>query len=184
MALMDLKRGKVVKYNNDPYVIVWSQFKRKEAQKPVMKTKLKNLKSGAVLDKTFNDGEKFEFADVMYAKVQFLYSDGETSHFMNEQNYEQFEMQNELIAADMPYLLDGVTVTGVMYEGNIISIILPPKMVFEVKETTPGVKGDTVSGGKKPAKLETGIKVNVPLFINEGDKVRINTETGDYVERA
>lgn len=183
-SLTDLKIGKVVKVKGDPYVITWSEFKRKEAQKPVMKTKLKNVKTGNVLDKTFLAGENFEFADVRNQKVQYLYKTDSEAHFMNEETYEQFEMSLDSIKGTVPYLLDGTSVDGVFYEGNMISINLPPKMVFKVKETTPGVKGDTVSGGSKPATLETGLVVKVPLFINEGDSIRVNTDSGDYVERA
>ncbi len=182
--LTELKQGRIVKYKDDPYLITWSEFKRKEAQKPVMRTKLKNLKTGNVLDKTFLAGENFEFADVRNQKVQYLYKTDTEAYFMNESTYEQFEIPLETIESAVPYLLDGTTVDGVFYEVNMISISLPPKMVFKVVETTPGVKGDTVSGGSKPATLETGLAVNVPLFINEGDKIRVNTEKGDYVERA
>jgi elongation factor P len=183
-SLTDLKIGKVVKLKGDPYVITWSEFKRKEAQKPVMRTKLKNIKTGNVLDKTFLAGESFEFAEVRNQKVQYLYKTDTDAHFMNEETYEQFEMPLDSIEGAVPYLLDGTTVDGVFYEGDMISINLPPKMVFKVTETMPGVKGDTASGGNKPATLETGLVVKVPLFINEGDNIRVNTDTGEYVERA
>ncbi|MBU1445645.1 elongation factor P [Patescibacteria group bacterium] len=183
-TLMDLRIGKVLKYKNEPYLIVKSQFKRKQAQKPVNKTKLKNLISGAVLEKTFVAGESFEFADVKNEKVQYLYSDAENAFFMNENSFEQFEIDLGTLEGVMPYLLDGTSVDGVFYENNMISISLPPKMTLKVVETTPGVKGDTATGGTKLAKLETGLAVTVPLFINEGDAVRVNTETGEYVDRA
>lgn len=182
-TITDLKLGKVVKLKGDPYVITWSEFKRKEAQKPVMRTKLKNLKTGSVLDKTFSAGENFEFADIRNQKVQFLYKDEENAHLMNESTFEQYKVPLDTIETALPYLLDGTSVDGVFYEGDLISVNLPPKMAFKVIETTPGVKGDTASGGTKPAVLETGLKVNVPLFVTEGDKVRVNTESGDYVER-
>jgi len=184
VTITDLKVGKVVKIKDAPYVIVWSQFNRKQQRKPVMRTKLKNLKNGSVLEKTFLAGENFEFADVKTQPAQFLYKDGDVGHFMNENTYDQFEIPLDIIEGAIPYLLDGTSVDGVFYEGNLISISLPPKMVFTVVETTPGVKGDTASGGSKSAKLETGLVVTVPLFINEGEKVRVNTETGEYVERA
>jgi len=183
-SLTDLKVGKVVKLRDDPYVIVKSEFNRKQQRKPVMRTKLKNLKTGSVLEKTFLSGEGFEFADVKTQKVQYLYKTVTEAYFMNEQTFEQFEMPLEMIEGAVPYLLDGITVDGVFYEGNMISISVPPKMVFKVIETTPGVKGDTATGGSKAATLETGLVVDVPLFINEGDKLRVNTETGEYVERA
>jgi len=182
--LTDLTKGRIVKLNGEPYVITWSEFKRKEAQKPVMRSKLKNVKTGATLDKTFLAGESFELAQVNRSKVQYLYKDDSAAFFMDESSYEQFEVPLDIIEGSVDYLLDGASVDGVFFEGSMISIELPPKMVFEVVETTPGVKGDTVSGGKKPATLNTGKVVQVPLFINEGDKVRVNTDTGDYVERA
>jgi len=182
--LTDLKVGRIVKLKGDPYLITWSEFKRKEAQKPVMRTKLKNVKTGATLDKTFLAGESFEFADIRRQKCQYLYKTDDEAHFMNEETYEQFEMPLDVIEGAVPYLIDGTSVDGIFYEGNMISIELPPKMVFEVVQTMPGVKGDTASGGSKPATLETGLVVKVPLFVNEGDKVRVNTATGEYVERA
>jgi len=181
--LTDLKVGKIVKLKGDPYLITWSEFKRKEAQKPVMKTKLKNVKTGAALDKTFLAGENFEFADIKRQKCQYLYKTEDEAYFMNEETYEQFEMPLAQIESALAYLIDGTTVDGVFYEGNMISVELPPKMVFEVIQTIPGVKGDTASGGSKPATLETGLVVKVPLFVNEGDKIRVNTESGEYVER-
>lgn len=182
--LTDLKVGRIVKLKGDPYLITWSEFKRKEAQKPVMRTKLKNVKTGATLDKTFLASENFEFADIRRQKCQYLYKGDEDANFMNEETYEQFSMPLEQIEGAVSYLVDGTTVDGVFYEGNMISVELPPKMVFEVIQTMPGVKGDTASGGNKPATLETDLVVKVPLFINIGDKVRVNTDTGEYVERA
>jgi len=182
--LTDLKMGKVVKLNGDPYLIVWSEFNRKQQRKPVMKTKLKNVKNGATLDKTFLAGESFEFADIQRKKCQYLYKTGEEAYFMNEETYEQFEIPLDFIEGSLPFLIDGTTIDGVFYEGKVISVELPPKMVFEVVQTMPGVKGDTVSGGSKVATLETGLVIKVPLFINEGDKVRVNTESAEYVERA
>jgi elongation factor P len=180
----DLKMGKVVKLNGDPYLITWSEFKRKQQRKPVIKTKLKNVKTGASLDKTFTSGENFEFADIQRKRCQYLYKTDDEAYFMNEETYEQFEISLDSIEGALPYLVDGTTVDGVFYEGKVISVEVPPKMVFEVIQAMPGVKGDTVSGGSKTATLETGLVIRVPLFINEGDKVRVNTESGDYVERA
>lgn len=182
--LTDLTKGRIVKINGEPYVIMWSEFNRQQQRKPVMRSKLKNVRTGATMDKTFLSGESFELVDVRKQKVQYLYKDENAAFFMDESNYEQFEVSLEIIEGLVDYLLEGGTVDGVFFEGKMISIELPPKMVFEVKETTPGVKGDTASGGKKPATLETGLVVQVPLFINEGDKVRVNTDSGEYVERA
>lgn len=182
--LTDLTKGRIVKLNDEPYVITWSEFNRQQQRKPVMRTKLKNVRTGASLDKTFLAGESFELANVNRQKVQYLYKDDSAAYFMDETSYEQFQVSLDIIEDSVDYLLEGSTVDGVFFEDNMISIELPPKMVFSVVETTPGVKGDTVSGGKKPATLDSGKVVQVPLFINEGDKVRVNTDTGEYVERA
>ena len=157
---------------------------RTAQRKPVMRTRLRNLMNGAVMEKTFIAGESFEVADVARKTCQYLYKDSTHANFMDMENYEQFTFTLESLGDMINYLKDGEEVVGVIYEGRPITMQLPPKVVLKVVETTPGVKGDRAQSGTKIAKMETGLSVNVPLFINEGDSVRINTETGDYVERA
>ncbi|MDB4978812.1 MAG: elongation factor [Candidatus Peribacteria bacterium] len=182
-TITDLKPGKAITIDGEPYLVVSSQFGRKSQSKANMQTKLKNLKTGAILAKNFQGSEKIEPADVGYRKVQFLYSDGDTYTFMDLQTYDQYELNKDVMEEQGGYLVDGAEVDALMFEEHPIGINLPSTVVLKVTETIPGVKGDTATGGTKPATLETGLVVNVPLFIHEGEKVKVNTETGEYMER-
>lgn len=183
-SLTDLRVGMVINHNGAPYQIIFNSFMRTAQRKPVMRTKLRNLMNGSVMEKTFIAGEAFDIADIARKTCQFLYQDGSMAHFMDMENYEQFTFSLEALGDMIHYLKDGEEVISVIYEGHPITIQLPPKVVLKVMETSPGIKGDRAQSGTKPAKVETGLTVNVPLFINEGDSIRINTETGEYVERA
>lgn len=183
-SITDLKVGVVINHAGAPYQILTNSFMRTAQRKPVMRTKLKNLLNGSVMEKTFVSGEAFEIADVGRKNVQYLYKDNEKAYFMDLENYEQFEFSLETLGDMVHYLQDGKEMMAVIYNENPISIQLPPKVDLKVVETTPGVRGDRAQSGTKPATLESGAVVNVPLFINEGDMVRVNTETGEYVERA
>ena len=182
--LTDIKTGRIVKVSGDPYLVTWNQFMRKQACKPVMRTKLKNLINGSTLDKTFLAGESFEFANVSNKRCQYLYKDSVSAVLMDNETFEQFNLALDQIEASLPYLRDDTEVYVTFYEGKPISVQLPPKIELKVVETPPGVKGDTATGGTKPATLETGVTVTVPLFISEGDVIVVNTETGEYVSRA
>lgn len=182
-SITDLKVGRIVKIGNDPCLIVSSQFLRKQQRKPVMKTKLKNLMNNAVVEKNFMAGEAFDLVEVSSRKCQYLYKDDSAAHFMDQETYEQFSIPLDTVEDQLQFLLDGNEVFVSFYEGKPISVQLPFKVDLKVRETPPGVKGDTASGGSKPATLETGLVVQVPFFINEGDIVRVNTETYEYVER-
>ncbi len=182
--LTDLKVGSIVKVKGDPFLIVSNSFMRKDAGKPVMRTKLKNLITGNSLDKTFLAGESFEFAEIERKKCQYLYKDAEEAHFMDNESFEQFTLKINDIESTLKFLKDDEEVHVTFYEGIPISVQAPIKITLEITETTPGVKGDTVSGGSKQATVETGAVITVPLFIKEGDKVVINTDTESYDSRA
>lgn len=182
--LTDIRTGSVVKVNGDPYLVTQNQFMRKDAGKPVMRTKLRNLITGNSLDKTFLAGESFEFADIERKQCQYLYSDGSSAHFMDNESFEQFELDEDNIEDILKFLKEDTEVYVTFYEGSPIGVQPPVKVTLEVKQTVPGVKGDTAQGGTKPATLETGVTVNVPLFVKEGDKIIINTETGQYDSRS
>jgi elongation factor P len=184
-TITDLKPGRAITIDGQPYIVIASQFGRKSQSKANMQCKLKNLKTGAILAKNFQGSEKIEEADVGFRRVQFLYGDDKQGYtFMDLQSYDQFVLQPDTLEQTKGYLTEGLELDALMYAENPIGINLPSTVVMEVKETIPGVKGDTATGGSKPALLTTGISVNVPLFVNEGDKVRVNTETGAYMERA
>ncbi len=183
-TITDLKPGRAITIDGEPYIVVSSQFGRKSQSKANMQCKLRNLKTGAVISKNFQGSEKIEQADVGYRKVQFLYSDNDSCTFMDLQTYDQFSLTKESLDEMVGYLTDGMEVDALMYGENPIGIQLPATVILVVAETIPGVKGDTATGGSKPAKMTSGISVNVPLFVNEGDKVKVNTETGEYMSRA
>ena len=181
----DLKgTGQIIKYNDEPYQIIWSNFMRTAQRKPVIQAKLRNLMSGKVMEYSFKYGEKIPEADVVKRKCQFLYSDDEGAHFMNPENFETLVVPKLIVEDQVKFLKEGGDTTIMFFEERPIALDLPVKIDLKVTETASGVKGDTATGGTKPATLETGYVVNVPLFIKEGDLVRVNTSSGDYVERA
>lgn len=183
-TITDLKPGRAVSIEGEPYLVIASQFGRKSQSKANMQCKLKNLKNGSVISRNFQGSEKIEEADVGYKHVQFLYSDNDTATFMDLESYEQYPLQKDVLEEQLGYLTEGMELDALMYNENPIGIKLPSTVVLTVKETIPGVKGDTATGGGKPATMDTGLVVTVPLFVNEGDKVKVNTETGVYMERA
>ncbi|MGE5297855.1 MAG: elongation factor P [Acidobacteriaceae bacterium] len=181
----DLKgTGQIIKYNNEPYQVIWSNFMRTAQRKPVIQTKLRNLITGKVMEYSFKYGEKIEGAEVSKNKAQFLYNDDEGSHFMNPETFETITVPKTLVSDQMGFLKEGTDSTIMFFEDRPIGLEMPIKIELKVVETAPGVRGDTAQGGSKPAQLETGISVNVPLFIKEGDVIRVDTRNGQYVERA
>lgn len=181
----DLKgTGQIIKYNNDPYQIIWSNFMRTAQRKPVIQTKMRNLITGKVMEYSFKYGEKVEGADVIKKKAQFLYHDESGAHFMNPETFENIDLPKKIVADQIGFLKEGTDTVIVFFEDRPIGLDLPVKIDLKVVEAAPGIKGDTAQGGTKPAKLETGHMVNVPLFIKEGDTVRVDTRTGQYAERA
>jgi len=181
--ITDLKPGRAIQIDGEPYLVINSVFGRKSQDKANMQCKLKNLKTGALIAKNFQGSEKIAEADVGYRKVQYLYNSGDSFTFMDLQSYDQFELPADVIDEAAGYLVEGSDVDALMFEDAPIGIKIKATVDLKVVETIPGVKGDTATGGNKPAKLETGIKVNVPLFINEGDIIKVNTETGFYMTR-
>lgn len=181
MATTDtIRTGMSVVYNGHPCLVVTAQFVNPGKGSAFTRVKLKNLKTGQVMEQTFKSGEALELADVVNKRCQFLYKSGENYNFMENDNFEQFALDKETLGDAAKYLLDGVECYA-MYIDNIpVSIQLPPKMNFKVISSPPGVKGDTATGGSKECTIETGATVKVPLFIEEGDVIRVNTETGGY----
>lgn len=183
MEMTDLKKGAVILFNNQPHEILWSNFMRMQQRKPVMRVKMRNLLTGKVVEYSFKSGERVEAADITKQKTQFLYADAEGAHFMTADTFETIAIAPELSQDKIGYLKEGEQATLHFFAGNPINIELPIKVELMVKTTPPGIRGDTATGGTKPATLETGLVVNVPLFVKEGETIRVNTETGEYVER-
>jgi len=180
----DIKKGLCIIYNNDTYKVVEFQHVKPGKGPAFVRTKLKSLTSGKVLDNTFSAGHKIEEVRVETRKYQYLYTDGDVYHFMNNDDYSQIQLQKDIL--DSPDL---------MKEGEILTVIvrsedelplaveMPASVVLEITHTEPGVKGNTATNATKPATVETGAVVNVPLFINEGDKIKVETDKGTYQER-
>lgn len=183
MTTSDFKKGLAIRYNGETYVLIGYQFVNPGKGSAFTRAKIKNVKSGKVVEVTFKSGENIEEANMEYKKCQYMYTDGTDYFFMDNVNYEQFPMSGEMIGEQGQYMMDGGEVTIVFVDNLPVSIQLPPKMDFVVKEAPPGERGDTATGATKQVVIETGAKVNAPLFIKEGDKIRVNTETGEYVER-
>lgn len=179
----ELKKGTIITWNSQPHEIMWSQFVRMQQRKPVMQVKMRNLATGKVVEYSFKSGERIEGADMIKHKAQYLYHDQEGAHFMDQDTFETITIPRELSEDRIWYLKEGAEVSLLFFAEKPISIDLPIKVALKVTSTPPGIRGDTATGGSKPATMETGLVVNVPLFIKEGEMVRINTETGQYVER-
>jgi elongation factor P len=179
----DFRKGLKIEYNGEPYEIVDFQHVKPGKGNAFTRTRIKNLITGNVLDITLKSGEKVGKPDLEEKEMQFMYSEGDSYFFMDQQSYEQIEINKETLGDARLYLLENTVVQILFYKGKVIGIELPTFMDIQVAKTEPGVRGDTVSNTTKPAELTTGAKVQVPLFINEGDVIRIDTRTGEYIER-
>ena len=184
MQTSDFKKGLPIKYNGETYIVTGYQFVNPGKGTAFTRTKIKNAKTQKVIEVTFKSGENIDEASVEYKKCQYLYNDGKEYTFMDNSSFEQVALPVENIGDMTDFLIDGAEVTLVYIDEAPFTIQLPPKMDFLVTEAAPGEKGDTATGGTKQVTIETGAKVNVPLFIKEGEKIRVNTDTGEYVERA
>ncbi len=179
----DFKNGLSIIFDGDIYTIVWFQHHKPGKGGAVMRTKLKNLKSGAVIDRTFNAGEKFEQAVLQRYPMQFLYDQDDEYVLMHPTTYDQLSIKRETFGDGIKYLKPGMEVTVLENDGTILGAEVPFFVELAITETDPGVRGDTASGGSKPATLETGVVINVPFFINVGDKVKVDTRSDTYLER-
>ena len=168
--------------DGDPYIVLEFQFVKPGKGTAFTRTKIRNLISGAVLDHTYKSGEKLKPADTEDREMQFLYSDGDF-HFMDNNNYEQVSLESSVVGEAVNYLTENMMIEVSFFKGRSIGLSLPNFVVLEVIDTAPGEKGNTVTGASKPAVVSTGYSVNVPLFVNEGDQLRVDTRTGEYVER-
>ena len=180
----DIRNGLCIRYNNDIYKIVEFLHVKPGKGPAFVRTKLKSVTNGKVVDNTFPAGRKIDDVRVETHKFQYLYNDGDTYHFMNQQDYSQIQLQKK--ALDVPELMkEGEEVTIIINSEDDmpLSVEMPASVILEVTHTEPGVKGNTATNATKPATVETGAKINVPLFINEGDKVKIETTKGTYQER-
>lgn len=181
----DIRKGLCIRYNNDIYKITEFLHVKPGKGPAFVRTKLKSVTSGKVIDNTFSAGHKIEDVRVETRSYQFLYPEGDTFHFMNTDDYNQIGLQKSSL--DSPDLLKEGEVVTIIFNTEDqmpLSVEMPASVILEVTHTEPGVKGNTATNATKPATVETGARINVPLFINEGDKIKIDTEKGAYMERA
>lgn len=179
----DLKVGTLIELDGVPYRVTDYTHKAMGRGGAVVQVKIKNLLNGSVVDKSFRGSDKVDSADVSRENMQMLYSSAEGMAFMNTQTYDQDTVPEDLLGDQAKYVAEGTTVTLLYFNGKVIGLEMPNAVHLEVTETEPGAKGDTATAALKPATLETGIQIMVPLFINEGDKIKVNTLSGVYLER-
>lgn len=183
MDTSDFRNGLSIIQDNDIYTIVEFQHVKPGKGGAFVRTRLKNARSGAVIEKTFRAGEKMEHARLERKPMQFLYKQEDEYYLMDNDTFEQVSVPGSLIGSTVKYLKDGMEVMVVDHNGTLIGVEVPAFVELVVEMTDPGVKGDTASGGSKPATLETGAVVNVPFFVNIGDKIKVDTRVDSYLER-
>lgn len=179
----DFKKGLKIMVEGQPYAIIDFQHVKPGKGNQFSRTKLRNLLTGQMLERTFKSGEKFEVPDVVNREMSFLYQDAEQFVFMDKESFDQVLMDQAKVGEARYYLTENMEVVVLFYNGLPVSVDVPKAVHLKVTQTDPGFKGDTVTGATKPATLETGLVVKVPLHINEGDVLRIDTTTGEYVSR-
>ncbi|HRY60101.1 MAG TPA: elongation factor P [Patescibacteria group bacterium] len=184
MQMTDLKPGIKIEYNGAPHEVISANFSRSSQSKGFMTTRLRNLIAGNVFEVVFRDRDTINGVEMDKRKTQFLYKEGENFVFMDNNTFEQFEIKDSILGEKSGFLKDGMDVEIMIYKDAPISVELPAKVTLKIIQTEPGIKSATASDVRKPAIVETGYKLTVPAFINEGDMIRINTSTGEYVERA
>lgn len=184
LGITELKNGTKILWNDEPYEVVEYQHSKTGRAGAVLRTKLKNLMTGALVDHTFQGGDKLEEAAVSKVHVQFLYGSGDSFEFMDTTSFEQFSLDAQVLGDTVRYLVEGTEVVMLMWNAVPLTVELPAKVTLLVTEAPPGLKGDTASGGDKVVTVETGLQITTPLFVKEGDKIIINTERGTYVSRA
>lgn len=180
----DFRNGVTVEMDGDAWQVIEFQHVKPGKGAAFVRAKMKNIRTGAVVERTFNAGEKMARAHLDNRQMQFLYESDGAYHFMDNENFEQISMTVEQLGNAKLFLKENMNIGVQFYQGAIMGVDLPVSVELEVVETDPGIRGDTATGGTKPAKLETGHVVKVPFFINIGDVLRIDTRTGDYIERA
>ncbi len=180
----DFHTGLTIEFEGDIFTVVEFQHVKPGKGSAFVRSKLKNIRTGAVLDRTFRAGEKLPRAHLERKEMEYLYRSGDSFHLMDLESYEQIALSEEEMGETISYLKENGKMIVLMHGDSIVGLELPHTVELKVVETEPGFKGDTASGGTKPATLETGLVVNVPLFINTDDLLRVDTRTGEYIERA
>ncbi len=184
LGITEIKTGKKIIWNGEPYIVLEYQHSKIGRGGAVMRTKMRNLISGASIDYSFQGADKIDEAEISKSHAQYLYQEGDECFFMDTENYDQFSLSRSVLGDSVNYLVDGTEVSILNWNGRPINVEIPVKVTLTVTDAPPGLKGDTASGGDKVVTLETGLQVTTPLFIKVGDRLTINTEKGTYVSRA
>jgi elongation factor P len=179
-----LKKGNLIKYNNELYRVIDLQHVTPGNLRGFVRIKLRNIRNGTLSDQKLRSEDTIERAHLDEREMQYLYRDGESFHFMDVESFEQLHMNAEVLGDSVNYLVPDATIKVEFYGSDPVGIELPPTVDLTVEDTAPGIKGATASAQVKPARLETGLVVNVPPFVNNGEKVRVSTDTGEYLSRA
>jgi elongation factor P len=180
----DFKNGIAIVIDNALYQIVEFQHIKPGKGGAFVRTKLKNLRTKAVLDRTFRAGEKVQEAWITTKKIQYTYKAGSVYYFMDSQDYEEVSINESVLGNNVKFLKEGLEISSLWHNEDIVDVTLPPAVIFKIDNTEPGIKGDTAKAAFKPAVIETGAVVQVPLFVNSGDSIKVDTRTGEYIERA
>ena len=180
----EFKTNLTVTIDNDPWQVVEFQHVKPGKGAAFVRAKMRNLATGAVIERTFNAGERLPEARIERRQMQYLYQSDDQYVFMDNETYEQMELTKEQIGNGINFLMENMDCKVISYEGRVLGVELPNTVILTVVETEPGIRGDTATGGTKQARMNTGYVVKVPLFINEGEELQIDTRTGDYIARA
>jgi elongation factor P len=179
----DFRTGMAIEWEGQLWVVLEYQQGQNARGDTFFRTKLRNLRTGAIIDQKFRDKDRFARARIEKVPMQYLYSDGDRHFFMNMESYDQLPLSDDQLGDTLKYLKENAAIAVLMYDGQPLGVELPTTVDLKVTETAPGFKGDTAASGGKPATVETGLTLNVPFFVNEGDLIRVDTRTGAYVER-
>jgi elongation factor P len=180
----DMKNGTIFEYDNNVWQVVWFQHHKPGKGGAMLRVKLRNMRAGSIIERTFKSGEKFREVNLTRKKKQYLYTAGDKYAFMDMETYEQIEISKEQLGGAELFLMENMEVEALYLDGEFLSIQMPASVQLKVTETVPGIKGNSATNVTKPAKLETGVEVSVPMFVNEGDLIKVDTRTREYIERA
>jgi elongation factor P len=184
LSINEIKGGLTILVDDEVYLVVETQHVKPGKGAAFVRVKIRNLKNNNIQEKTFRGDEKIEEAFVDERKLQYQYASGGMYHFMDQENFEEVAISEDVLGDKKRFLKDNLDVSGYFFKGDTLNVSLPNFIQFKIVHTEPGIKGDTAKSGTKPAGIETGATVQVPLFINVGDTIKVDTRTGDYVERA
>ena len=184
VSTSDFRGGMIIKYEGGLWEILEWQLVKMQQRQPIVRTKMRNIRTGSVLEQPFRSGDKFEDLYLEEKPLQYLYREGDRFYFMDSTAYHEVIVNKTVLGDRANYLVENSDVSGRYCDEELISVELPASVVLTITETEPGVRGDTAKSGTKPAKVQTGATIKVPLFVGTGDKVRVDTRTGQYLERA